>query len=83
MKNTILLLVVTLFTGCSGPKSIKPTASCFEYQQEMEELRSKQRDHTVQNVTAFVIGANFAHQEDKRIDEKIRVLEMKLTECKR
>lgn len=83
MKPILLLSYLLLVVGCSSSKEIKPTASCFQYQQELKELKSKQRNHTVQNVTALVIGGNLAHQEEKHIDEKIRVLEMKLAECER
>lgn len=83
MRNIILLPIISLFIGCSAPKSIEPTASCLQYQKELDELKSKRQKHTVQNVTALVIGANLAKQEDTRIDEKIHVLELKLLECQK
>ncbi|MCH9741132.1 MAG: hypothetical protein K0U38_09910 [Epsilonproteobacteria bacterium] len=83
MKSILYLSSILIFIGCSAPKSIEPTASCLQYQKELNELKSKRQKHTVQNVTAFVIGANLAKQEDRHIDEKIRVLELKLLECER
>lgn len=67
--------------GCSLPKSIKPTASCLQYQQELTKLKNKNRKYILQNIAALTLPANLPHQEDKQIDEKIRVLEMKLSEC--
>lgn len=83
MKPILYLLFTLVFVGCSASKPVKPTASCFQYQQELDELKSKKQNHILKNVTALVIKGNLSHQEDKRIDEKIRVLELKLLECER
>jgi len=80
----ILTLVVTsilLITACSTKSSTTPI-KCQNIQNEIDNLKKEKYTDTTSKVASYVVSGRYAYgHEGKKIDEKIKVLKMKLNEC--
>ena len=73
-----------LSIGCSTTKStqlLTPNDSCHEIKKELKRLK-KNRNIDIANTTAMLLLGGYGDNKDEQINEKIRVLEMKLSGCR-
>ncbi len=87
MKNIITLsLLLMLLAGCTTTtkptQSINHNSSCQEIQEEIERLKKEKKNDLVNTTEMVIMGVYGYGNKDKKIDEKIKVLKMRLLECK-
>lgn len=87
MKNITTILMLIMITACTTTtkpsKPITQNSSCEEIQKEINRLKSEKKRDLVNTTATVLTGHRFPYgQEEKNIDEKIKVLEMWRLECK-
>ena len=83
MKNMIISLLLLLSIGCTTTKptqSLTPNSSCHEMEKELNRLK-KNKNIDIANTTAMLLLGVYGQSKDEQRDEKIRVLELKLSGC--
>ena len=85
MKPTFHLLPTLFLIGCSTHQTTQTKPECIQYQQELNELKNQQRNSTMQSIASFALNGTImtTDNDSKRNDQKIRILEMKLAECRK
>ncbi len=82
MKKTTLGLSFIL-TACSITKSTTTPLKCQNIVNEIDNLKKEKYTDTTAKVASYVASqGRYAYgQEDKKLEQKIKVLELKLSEC--
>lgn len=78
----IISLLLILFIGCTTKptQSLTPNDSCHEIEKELNKLK-KNKNIDIANTTAMLLLGVYGQSKDEQRDEKIRVLELKLSGC--
>ena len=84
MKNINLVIILTLILTACSTKSTSTPNNCQNIQNEIDNL--KKENYT--DMTAFTIKAvtgryTFGGEKEKYLDQKLQILELKLSDCKR
>lgn len=80
-KIALTISTILLLTACSS-KSTSTPLKCQNIQNEIENLKNEKYTDSTSKVVSYVASGRYAYgQEDKKFDQRIKVLELKLGEC--
>lgn len=82
MKKTALFIsTILLFTACSSKSTTTPL-KCQNIQNEIDNLKNENYTDNTAKVVSYVTSGRYTYgQEDKKFDQRIKVLELKLSSC--
>ena len=82
MKRVLWSLVIVAQLNGASSVDEKPM-SCHEIMKKIDVLEKKKNEQVTANLANFFFGGNYAYnQERKKLDAELRVLKLKLPDCK-
>lgn len=83
MKTTIFLsTMVIFFTACSS-SAAHLTPECQKTNSELSQLKNEKYESLTAQLATKLQVYEYPFRDKEKLDEKIKVLEMELAECKR